>query len=114
VSTPAPPLKFGLSEAIARVAGLDKPFEVRLEQGDFTFELFVPRGEDTQSPHSRDEIYVTARGTARFRRGGETVEVAAGDALFVTAWEEHRFVEFSEDFATWVIFYGLQMARPGA
>jgi hypothetical protein len=26
--------------------------------------------------------------------------------LFVAAREEHRFVEFTDDFATWVFFYG--------
>jgi len=26
--------------------------------------------------------------------------------LFVAAGEEHRFTEFTDDFATWVFFYG--------
>ena len=29
-----------------------------------------------------------------------------GDALYVDAGVEHRFVEFSDDFAVWVVFYG--------
>jgi hypothetical protein len=28
----------------------------------------------------------------------------AADALFVAAGTEHRFEDFSEDFATWVVF----------
>ncbi|MFT5765663.1 MAG: mannose-6-phosphate isomerase-like protein (cupin superfamily), partial [Saprospiraceae bacterium] len=30
----------------------------------------------------------------------------AGDVLFVPAGVAHRFEKFTEDFATWVIFYG--------
>jgi hypothetical protein len=30
----------------------------------------------------------------------------AGDLMFVAAGTEHRFEDFSEDLAVWVIFYG--------
>ena len=106
------PTKFDLQDAVARVSRLDKPFEVRLEDGDFSIEMFTPRGADTQSPHSRDEIYVVARGACRFQRKDEIVDAGPGDALFVAAWEPHRFIDFSADFATWVIFYGEEKARP--
>jgi mannose-6-phosphate isomerase-like protein (cupin superfamily) len=79
---------------------------VRLQRGDFTLEFFSPRSEDTQQPHDQDELYIVARGAALFRRGGETVQVEAGDSLFVPAHDEHRFEKFSNDFATWVIFFG--------
>jgi uncharacterized protein YjlB len=39
-------------------------------------------------------------------RGGERVSVAPMDLLFVPAGMEHRFEAMSEDFATWVVFYG--------
>jgi mannose-6-phosphate isomerase-like protein (cupin superfamily) len=38
-------------------------------------------------------------GDARFRFG-------PGDVLFVPAGVEHRFEDFSDDFVTWVVFYG--------
>lgn len=69
-------------------------------------ELYMPVELDRQSPHNRDEIYVVARGQAQFFNGRSTVAVAAGAFLFVPAGVEHRFVEFSEDFAVWVFFYG--------
>jgi mannose-6-phosphate isomerase-like protein (cupin superfamily) len=39
-------------------------------------------------------------------RGDERVPFEPGDALFVAAGVEHRFEGFSEDFGTWVMFYG--------
>ena len=41
-----------------------------------------------------------------FSKGGEVREVKAGDVIFVEAEVEHRFESFSEDFASWVIFWG--------
>lgn len=40
--------------------------------------------------------------------GAEEYDVIAGDVLFVAAGVEHRFSNFSEDFVTWVFFYGPQ------
>ncbi len=51
-------------------------------------------------------MYVVASGSGVFRRGDETVAFSAGDALFVPAGVEHRFEQFSDDFRTWVIFFG--------
>ncbi len=74
--------------------------------GTLTVKLYAPRGADGQNPHTRDEIYVIATGTGRFQREGKDVGFGPGDVLFVAAGEEHRFVDFTDDFATWVFFYG--------
>jgi mannose-6-phosphate isomerase-like protein (cupin superfamily) len=66
---------------------------------------FAPYPEDRQSPHSRDELYFVARGRAVFERERDRLEVVPGDVLLVPAQMPHRFVEMSEDFATWVVFY---------
>jgi mannose-6-phosphate isomerase-like protein (cupin superfamily) len=34
------------------------------------------------------------------------VRFGPGDALFVPAGMKHRFENFSDDFATWIMFYG--------
>jgi mannose-6-phosphate isomerase-like protein (cupin superfamily) len=68
--------------------------------------LYAPRGEDKQTPHKQDEIYVVNRGEAVFVRGEDRRECKAGDILFVPAGVSHRFEDFSGDFETWVIFYG--------
>jgi mannose-6-phosphate isomerase-like protein (cupin superfamily) len=45
-------------------------------------------------------------GRGQFRNGGERHPFAQGDVLFVPAGVTHRFEEFSDDFAAWVLFYG--------
>ena len=74
--------------------------------GTMEMKLYAPTGHDPQQPHTRDEVYVVIRGHGRFDNGGEVHAFAAGDALFVPAGRAHRFIEFSDDFATWVVFYG--------
>jgi mannose-6-phosphate isomerase-like protein (cupin superfamily) len=77
-----------------------------LRNGSLEVRWYAPRASDPQTPHERDEIYVVASGRAAFVRGGEHVQVAAGDLLFVPAAMEHRFEDPSDDFGTWVMFYG--------
>ncbi|MEO8717233.1 MAG: cupin domain-containing protein [Burkholderiales bacterium] len=77
-----------------------------LRHGSLEMRWYAPRGADPQTLHDRDEVYVVASGRAAFVRGGERVAVAAGDLLFVPAAMEHRFEELSDDFGTWVMFYG--------
>jgi mannose-6-phosphate isomerase-like protein (cupin superfamily) len=45
-------------------------------------------------------------GQGQFRNGAERHPFGPGDVLFVPAQVEHRFEEFSDDFAAWVFFYG--------
>ena len=61
-----------------------------------------------QEPHDRDEIYMVASGQGTFVRGEERVAFRANDMLFVPARMQHRFEDFSADFATWVVFWGPQ------
>ncbi len=74
-------------------------------KGNFELEFFAPRGKDHQTPHEKDEIYVVVRGSGEFVKENERITFTTGDVLFVEAGVEHRFENFSEDFATWVIFF---------
>ncbi|MEM8848319.1 MAG: cupin domain-containing protein, partial [Bacteroidota bacterium] len=65
-----------------------------------------PNQVDLQEPHSRDEVYVIISGTGEFLIRDKRYTFAPGDFLFVPAGVEHRFENFTEDFATWVLFYG--------
>ena len=61
-----------------------------------------------QAPHDRDEFYIVASGTARYRwEGGETM-LGPGDMMFAAAHTAHGYDQFSDDFSVWVIFYGPQ------
>lgn len=99
---------------IARVADLagrlpgpgGARFTEAFRHGTMSLELYAPRGTDPQQPHRQDELYVIVSGQGEFRRGDETVRFGPGDVLFVPAGVPHRFEQFSDDFQTWVIFWG--------
>jgi mannose-6-phosphate isomerase-like protein (cupin superfamily) len=74
--------------------------------GTLVVELYAPRGHDPQTPHTRDEIYVVASGRGTFVDGSSRVSFQPGDLLFVAAGVPHRFENFSDDLAVWVMFYG--------
>ncbi len=61
-----------------------------------------------QTPHLRDEIYLVATGTARYRVEDRVTEVGPGDLLFCAAHTPHGFEDNSSDFTVWVLFYGPQ------
>jgi mannose-6-phosphate isomerase-like protein (cupin superfamily) len=94
----------------AAIKQLEKETENRstvlVKHGTMSIEYYAPKDVDPQMPHAQDEIYVIASGTAKFFRDGERVHCQTGDVLFVPAKTVHRFETFSDDFATWVIFYG--------
>jgi len=77
-----------------------------LKNGSLEVRYYAPNEADPQTPHDRDEVYVVASGRGFFVRGAERVAFEPGDMLFVPAKMEHRFEDFSPDFATWVLFYG--------
>jgi mannose-6-phosphate isomerase-like protein (cupin superfamily) len=77
-----------------------------LRHGTMRLGLYAPRGKDIQTPHQQDELYIVIAGTGTFIRNGERQPFKPHDALFVEAGVEHRFVDTSDDFATWVIFWG--------
>jgi mannose-6-phosphate isomerase-like protein (cupin superfamily) len=80
------------------------------EHGTLQVKLYAPRGSDPQSPHTRDEVYVVARGNGWFvigeQRGERRHRFGANDVLFAKAGMRHRFENFSDDLAVWVMFYG--------
>ncbi len=85
-----------------------KRFVKVLEHGSMELEIYVPKGKDFQQPHTRDELYFVVSGSGEFVNGPERHPFGPGDALFVPAGVEHRFEDFTEDFATWVVFYGFE------
>jgi mannose-6-phosphate isomerase-like protein (cupin superfamily) len=99
-------LRIALMEASARLAGEPEPFVTLFQRGDFSVELYAPRGTDNQKPHEQDEAYIVASGTGMFRRNEERVPFQPGDFLFAAAGVSHRFEQFTDDFQTWVIFFG--------
>lgn len=99
--------KITLAEALVRLPGPQGEQSVGVfEHGSLVVKLYAPRGHDPQTPHSRDEIYVVARGSGEFVCGDSRQAFGPHDVLFVAAGITHRFENFSEEFAVWVFFYG--------
>ncbi|HET6211455.1 MAG TPA: cupin domain-containing protein [Micromonosporaceae bacterium] len=61
-------------------------------------------GDDDQTPHSEDEIYLVTAGRARLVTGDGEGFVGPGDVIYVPSGEAHRFVDITEDLALLVIF----------
>lgn len=117
------PAKLRVTVADARTTPNDagRLTALMLAHGSMELRWFAPKGHDPQTPHDRDELYIIVSGTGVFMRaveslpfddtslpiqGEERVRFGPGDALFVAAGTVHRFEEFSDDFASWIVFYG--------
>lgn len=69
-------------------------------------EYYTPDKVDLQTSHLQDELYIVISGNGNFIRDTEIVSFKAHDVLFVPTGMPHHFINFTDDFATWVIFYG--------
>ncbi len=99
-------VKLADAQAVLPDASVPMRYADLLRHGTMRLGLYAPRGEDIQTPHKQDELYIIVSGTGTFLKAGERRAFGAGDTLFVEAGIEHRFEEMSADFAAWVIFWG--------
>jgi len=98
-----------LKQAIEQLTGDENAlFRKVMEHGTMSVEIYKPIAIDRQTPHQQDELYVVISGTGEFVNDGKRSSFVSGDVLFAAAGIEHRFENFSDDFRTWVIFYGPQ------
>ncbi|MEM7105307.1 MAG: DinB family protein [Bacteroidota bacterium] len=101
------PYQVGVGKALQELEKVAPTRFVKLlEYGSMEVEIYVPVEEDFQQPHTRDELYVIISGYGTFQNGDIRHPFSPGDVLFVPAGVAHRFEEFTDDFKTWVIFYG--------
>jgi mannose-6-phosphate isomerase-like protein (cupin superfamily) len=104
-----PPITLAVARALSWKPGrsaeafIDGEMEVRFTAGPT---------KGPQTPHTRDELYIVASGTARYRVDDRVTDVGRGDLLFAAAHAPHGFEEFSDDFAIWIIFYGPEKPAP--
>ena len=105
-------MKFTIEEMLAK---LPLPADAKWKQGVWDLEpfekngvrlvFFAPRGTDYQTSHDEDEFYFIVRGSGQLVIDGKRFDCAAGDAFFVDARVDHHFENFTDDFATWAIFF---------
>ena len=101
-----PKFNFTIAEAAATPLPEGARSAMLMRRGTMVLRYYAPSGTDPQQPHDQDELYIIAAGTGTFFKGGSRVPFGPGDVLFAEAEVEHRFEDFSDDFATWVVFYG--------
>ena len=92
--------------ALKSLEGATENYVELFSHGTLEIEIYKPVGVDDQTPHDRDEVYVVASGSGFFVNGDTRQPFEPGEVLFVPAGVVHRFEEFTEDFSTWVFFYG--------
>jgi mannose-6-phosphate isomerase-like protein (cupin superfamily) len=96
-----------LAEARARIPGPGGEHAVSvLQRNSLSVKLSLPVLPNQQTPHTQDEIYVIIQGRGVLCHDDKRDAFEPGDLMFVTAGTEHRFEEFTEDLALWVVFYG--------
>ena len=101
--------QFSAEQALDLVStSKDKAYGILLEHGTLELGYYKPDAVDPQDPHDRDEVYIVQSGSGYFVVEDDRQPFQAGDALFVPAFVVHRFEDFTNDFAAWVIFYGPQ------
>lgn len=83
-----------------------KRFASVAEHGSLRLLCSLPLPPNEQSPHEQDELYVVVQGSGVLFHDGKRDPFSAGDAMFVAAGVEHRFEDFTQDLAVWVVFYG--------
>jgi mannose-6-phosphate isomerase-like protein (cupin superfamily) len=98
------PLESILADLEAAPDGKRVAYPIR--HGTMRAGIYAPRGRDPQGPHTQDEIYIVIAGRGTFAKGEERRPFGPGDLIFVEAGAEHRFEDFTPDFATWVVFWG--------
>lgn len=99
--------RFRIDQAMEGVPGPQgQRFAPVFRHGSLEVEIYAPRGQDAQTPHNRDEVYVVVSGSGTFVNGPTETDFGPGDLLFVPAGVEHRFESFTDDLVVWVIFYG--------
>jgi mannose-6-phosphate isomerase-like protein (cupin superfamily) len=105
-------MKFTIDESLAKLPlpatekWKDGVWDVEpFEKNGVKLVFFAPQGTDYQTFHEEDEFYFIARGSGKLVIESETFEFAAGDVFFVAARIPHHFEDFTEDFATWAVFF---------
>ena len=93
-------------EALKVLAHSGEMYARLIATNEYDVGIYKPDKIDMQSPNLRDEIYIVISGHETFHCDGEDRAFEPGDMLFVPRGVEHRFGNFTSDFATWVVFFG--------
>jgi mannose-6-phosphate isomerase-like protein (cupin superfamily) len=96
---------FETRHAVERLRAAGGGYEIVHESPGLEFGVYVlvAPEPDRQQPHEDDEVYVVLEGYGTLEVEDERVDVSEGQAVYVPAGAEHRFVGY-EQLAVLVIF----------
>jgi gentisate 1,2-dioxygenase len=104
-------MQISTASALEQLKSIDSPFLELFKSGTLSVEIYKPEGKDLQQPHTKDEAYIIVDGNGTFNLNGVITPFSKGDFIFVPAHMEHRFETFSDDFSTWVLFFGNEVEK---
>jgi len=96
---------FDTRDAVERLRAAGGGYEIVHESPGLELGVYVlvAPEPDRQQPHEDDEVYVVLEGNGRLEVEGERVDLREGQAVFVPAGADHRFVGY-EQLAVLVVF----------
>jgi mannose-6-phosphate isomerase-like protein (cupin superfamily) len=96
---------FDTADAVERLRSAGGGYEVVHESPGLELGVYVlvAPEPDRQQPHSDDEVYVVLEGSGTLEVEGEQVDLREGQAVYVPAGADHRFVGY-EQLAVLVVF----------
>jgi mannose-6-phosphate isomerase-like protein (cupin superfamily) len=96
---------FDTRDAVERLRTAGGGYEIVHESPGLELGVYVLAAPepDRQQPHEDDEVYVVLEGTGTLEVEGERVDLREGQAVFVPAGADHRFVGY-EQLAVLVVF----------
>ena len=96
---------FDTRDAVERLRAAGGGYEIVHESPGLELGVYVlvAPEPDRQQPHANDEVYVVLEGTGTLEVEGERVDLREGQAVFVPAGADHRFVGY-EQLAVLVVF----------
>ena len=97
---------YELADLISQRADNNKLYLEFLKVPDLSMGLYVlpTGGNDSQSPHTEDEVYYVVSGRAQIKVADEDRDVQAGSIVYVAKNVEHRFHSIEEELTVIVFF----------
>ena len=99
-------MKISPGDALQSLKNSNKLFTEVFRRDKMSVEVYKTYSVDIKNTPEQDELYIVIAGSGDFLYEQETIPFKPGDFLFVPAGVVHRFQNFTDDFSTWVIFFG--------
>ena len=96
---------FGVGSVVEKLRAAGGGYEIVHESAGLELGVYVlvAPEPDRQQPHEDDEVYIVLEGRGTLEVDGERVDLHEGQAVFVPAGAEHRFLGY-ESLSVLVIF----------